>query len=58
MGSPSWLSRKEFRIVKAVKKVGSGVKGHRGGLVGEFCDPKARGILVEWRKRLMRVGFK
>ncbi|CAF0689453.1 hypothetical protein MPNT_10227 [Candidatus Methylacidithermus pantelleriae] len=41
------FSGKPFGIVKAVKEVGSGMKGHRRGLVGQASRPKVRVIRVE-----------
>ena len=47
----------KFSIVDAVKEVGSGLNGHRRGLLRLLRDPKAQTILVEHRDRLMRFGF-
>jgi putative resolvase len=47
----------KFLIVDAVKEVGSGMNGHRRGLLRLLRDPKAQTILVEHRDRLMRFGF-
>ncbi|CAB4242832.1 conserved protein of unknown function [Methylacidimicrobium sp. AP8] len=44
-------------IVKAVKEVGSGMNGHRKGLIGLLRDPNVGVILVEHRDRLMRFGL-
>ena len=44
-------------IVDAVKEVGSGMNGHRRGLLRLLRDPKAQTIVVEHRDRLMRFGF-
>ena len=44
-------------IVDAVKEVGSGMNGHRRGLLRLLRDPKAQTIIVEHRDRLMRFGF-
>ncbi|WP_018291638.1 IS607 family transposase [Verrucomicrobium sp. 3C] len=48
---------KRLPIVKAIKEVGSGMNGHRRGLIGLLRDPKVGVILVEHRDRLMRFGF-
>ncbi|MDD2675904.1 MAG: IS607 family transposase [Methylacidiphilaceae bacterium] len=48
---------KRLPIVKAVKEVGSGLNGHRKGMIGLLRDPKIGVILVEHRDRLMRFGF-
>ncbi len=44
-------------IVKVVKEVGFGLKGHRKGMIGLLRDPKVGVILVEHPDRLMRFGF-
>ncbi|CAF0697473.1 hypothetical protein MPNT_220012 [Candidatus Methylacidithermus pantelleriae] len=36
-----------MRIVRAVKKIGSGINGHRRGLIGQVSDRKVDAILVE-----------
>ncbi|WP_214096471.1 hypothetical protein [Candidatus Methylacidithermus pantelleriae] len=41
------FSNKPLRIVKAVNEVGSGMKGHRRGVVGQVYDPKVFVVLVE-----------
>ena len=48
---------RKWHIVDSVKEVGSGLDGHRKGLMRLLRDPKARTILVEHRDRLMRFGF-
>jgi predicted site-specific integrase-resolvase len=44
-------------IVDAVKEVGSGLKGHRRGMMRLLRDATVQTILVEHRDRLMRFGF-
>lgn len=44
LGSPSYLSSKEWRIVK---EAGSGRDGHRRGLVGQVSHSKVGAIQVE-----------
>jgi predicted site-specific integrase-resolvase len=44
-------------IVDAVKEVGSGMNGHRKGLLRLLRDTQSNVILVEHRDRLMRFGF-
>ena len=44
-------------IVDAVKEVGSGLDGHRKGLVRLLQNPQVQTILVEHRDRLMSFGF-
>lgn len=47
----------KLSIVDAVKEVGSGLNGHRRGLLRLLRDPKVQTIIVEHRDRLMRFGF-
>lgn len=44
-------------IVDAVKEVGSGLNGHRKGLIRLLHNASAQTIVVEHRGRLMRFGF-
>lgn len=44
-------------IIDAIKEVGSGMNGHRKGLLRLLADPRAQIIVVEHRDRLMRFGF-
>jgi len=44
-------------IVDAVKEVGSGLNGHRKGLIRLLHNASAQTIVVEHRDRLMRFGF-
>lgn len=47
----------QMPIIDAVKEIGSGMNGHRRGLLRLLREPKANIILVEHRDRLMRFGF-
>ena len=47
----------KMTIVAAVKEVGSGLNGHRKGMMRLLADAQAQTILVEHRDRLMRFGF-
>lgn len=47
----------KLSIVAAVKEVGSGLNGHRRGLMRVLRDPKVSVIVVEHRDRLARFGF-
>lgn len=47
----------KMTIVDAVKEVGSGLNGHRKGMMRLLADAQAQTILVEHRDRLMRFGF-
>ena len=44
-------------IVSVVKEVGSGLNGHRKGLLALLHNPAAQTLVVEHRDRLMRFGF-
>jgi predicted site-specific integrase-resolvase len=44
-------------IVDAVKEVGSGLNGHRKGMMRLLGNGQIQTILVEHRDRLMRFGF-
>lgn len=48
---------KKMVIVDAVKETGSGLNGHRKGMMRLLGNPQAQTILVEHRDRLMRFGF-
>ncbi|WP_242529140.1 recombinase family protein [Methylacidimicrobium sp. B4] len=50
-----WALAKRLPIVDALKEVGSGMTGHRKGLLRLLRDPKVGVILVEHRDRLMRA---
>ena len=47
----------KFSIIDAVKEVGSGLNGHRKGMMRLLRNPEAKIIVVEHRDRLMRFGF-
>lgn len=47
----------KFTIVEAVKEVGSGLNGHRKGMMKLLRNPAAKIIVVEHRDRLMRFGY-
>ncbi len=44
-------------VVDAVKEVGSGLNGHRKGMMRLLRNPEVQTIVVEHRDRLMRFGF-
>jgi len=46
-----------LRVVDIVKDVGSGLNGHRRGLMRLLRNPQVRILVVERRDRLMRFGF-
>lgn len=49
--------KQKLPIVDAVKEIGSGLNGHRKGMMRLLRDPKVNAILVEHRDRLVRFGF-
>jgi len=48
---------RKWHITDSVKEIGSGLNGHRKGLMRLLSDPKSQTILVEHRDRLMCFGF-
>lgn len=44
-------------VVASVKEIGSGLNGHRKGMMRLLGDAQVQTILVEHRDRLMRFGF-
>jgi len=47
----------KLHVVDAVKEVGSGLNGHRKGMIRLLHNAEAQTIVVEHRDRLMRFGF-
>lgn len=47
----------EWRVVDVVKEIGSGLNGHRRGLMRLLRNPAVRTVVVEHRDRLIRFGF-
>jgi len=47
----------KMTIVDTAKEVGSGLSGHRKGMMRLLANPQAKIILVEHRDRMMRFGF-
>jgi predicted site-specific integrase-resolvase len=47
----------KFVMVDAVKEIGSGLNGHRKGIMRLLRNPDVTIIVVEHRDRLMRCGF-
>lgn len=46
-----------WRVVDVVKEIGSGLNGHRRGLLRLLRNPGITALVVEHRDRLMRFGF-
>jgi len=53
-----YAAEKSLRVTEVVKEIGSGLNGHRRGLMRLLHDPKVTTVVVEHRDRLMRFGFK
>lgn len=51
-----FAANQKLTVIKTVSEVGSGLNGHRQGLMRLLSEPKVRTIVVEHRDRLMRFG--
>lgn len=52
-----YAAENSLRVTDVVKEIGSGLNGHRRGLMRLLHDPKVTTLVVEHRDRLMRFGF-
>jgi putative resolvase len=52
-----FAAEKSLRVTEVVKEVGSGLNGHRRGLMRLLRTPAVTTVVVEHRDRLMRFGF-
>lgn len=52
-----YAAEKSLRVTEIVKEVGSGLNGHRRGLMRLLRTPAVTTVVVEHRDRLMRFGF-
>ncbi|MCY0879436.1 MAG: IS607 family transposase [Firmicutes bacterium] len=52
----AFAAERGIRVVKVVAEVGSGLNGHRKGLIAVLRSPEYGMILVEHRDRLARLG--
>ena len=52
----AYAAREKLNVIKTMSEVGSGLNGHRRGLMRLLADPKVRTVVVEHRDRLMRFG--
>lgn len=52
-----FAATQDLRVVEVVKDIGSGVNGHRRGLMRLLRNPVVKTLVVEHRDRLMRFGF-
>lgn len=53
----AFAASKGLRVVEVVKEIGSGLNGHRRGLMRLLRTPTVATVVVEHRDRLMRFGF-
>lgn len=53
----SYAAAQGLLVVETVKEVGSGLNGHRRGLLRILRTPGVTAVVVEHRDRLMRFGF-
>jgi len=52
-----FAASQKFHVIDAVREIGSGLNGHRKGMMRLLCNPDVKTIVVEHRDRLMRFGF-
>ena len=52
-----YAARHRLLVIDAVREVGSGLNGHRRGMLKLLTDPEVSAIVVEHRERLTRFGF-
>jgi predicted site-specific integrase-resolvase len=52
-----FAAAQDLRVVEVVKEIGSGLNGHRRGLMRLLRNPAVKTLVVEHRDRLMRFGF-
>jgi len=52
-----YAAENRLRVTEVVKEIGSGLNGHRRGLMRLLRTPAVTTVVVEHRDRLMRFGF-
>lgn len=52
-----FAAQRGLRVAEVVKEVGSGLNGHRRGLLRLLRNPAVSTLVVEHRDRLLRFGF-
>ena len=52
-----YAAENSLRVAEVVKEIGSGLNGHRRGLMRLLRTPAVATVVVEHRDRLMRFGF-
>jgi len=53
----AFAAQQRLHVVDTVREVGSGLNGHRKGLMRLLRNPAVQTVVVEHRDRLMRFGF-
>ena len=52
-----YAAEHHWRVTEVIKEIGSGLNGHRRGLMRLLRTPTVTTVVVEHRDRLMRFGF-
>lgn len=52
-----YAAEHRLRVTEVIKEIGSGLNGHRRGLMRLLRMPTVTTVVVEHRDRLMRFGF-
>lgn len=52
-----YAAENRLRVTEVIKEIGSGLNGHRRGLMRLLRTPAVTTVVVEHRDRLMRFGF-
>ena len=52
-----FAATKNLRVIEVIKEIGSGLNGHRRGLMRLLRNPAIKTLVVEHRDRLMCFGF-
>jgi len=52
-----FAAARKMQVVESIREVGSGLSGHRKGMLRILSDPAINVVVVEHRDRLMRFGF-
>ena len=52
-----FAATKNLHVIEVIKELGSGLNGHRRGLMRLLRNPAVKALVVEHRDRLMRFGF-
>ena len=52
-----FAAARKMQVVESIREVGSGLNGHRKGMLRILSNPAIEVVVVEHRDRLMRFGF-